>query len=108
MNIKFTEEFIELVIYFICHFKQQNYGLCLAQLGRTLMLILGSFCTTVYCWCVLSLRDLFCHYLSRKVEKYFDLSPVAFLSSEKLDLYSVKVFLTRREQWEDVGGTRPG
>lgn len=41
-------------------------------------------------------------------EKYFDLSPIAFLSSEKLDLYSVKVFLTRREQWEDAGGTRPG
>lgn len=67
MNIKFTEEFIELVSYFICHFKQKNYGLRLAQLGRNLMLTLDSFCTTVYCRCALYLRDLFCPYLFRKV-----------------------------------------
>lgn len=38
-------------------------------------------------------------------EKCLDLNPVAFLSSEKPDLNSVKVFLTRRKQWEGAGGT---
>lgn len=104
MNIKFTEEFIELVSYFICHFKQKNYGLRLAQLGRNLMLTLDSFCTTVYC-CVHFILEI-C-FVPTCSEKYFDLSPVAFLSSEKLDLYSVKLFLTRREQWGGAGSTRP-
>lgn len=96
MNIRFTEEFIELVIYFFCHFKQKNYMFRLAQLGRNLMLTLNSFALQFIAGVCFILEICFVPTYS---EKYFDLSPVACLSSEKLDLYSVKVFLTRKEQY---------
>lgn len=105
MNIKVTEEFIELMIYFICHFRQKNYRLHLAQLGGNLMLTADRFCITVYCWCVLYLGDLICPHLFRKLILIVVLQP---FSPGKLDLYCVKLLVMSRKQWEGAGGTRPG
>lgn len=65
-GLSFFKEFIEL-IYFFCDSTQKNYGLCLAQLGRNLMSNADTFCTTVYCWCVLYPWDLVCPHLFRKL-----------------------------------------
>lgn len=89
MNTRIDGEFIQLMIYFICHLRNKNYMLCLAQLCRNLVLIANSICSTVYCWSLSWRFDL-----SSPVWKTdFNVSHAAFLSFEKLDFTVSNCFL---------------